>query len=182
MSFRGPILTALYERSFKGFMKSNIAYERWEYDVQYRLPLWRLQTLSMRLGSGFYTSRGDNDYFLDYENFRRTTIPDGWNDEWSGEFELLNHNWYNASKYYVRANFTYESPILITSWIPLLGHFVEMERLYVSVLDVKKLHPYFELGYSVKTRLLSVGAFVSADKAHYRSFGFKFGFELFSQW
>lgn len=182
MGFRGPILTALYERSFKEFMKSNIAYERWEFDVQYRLPLWRLQTLSMRLGSGFYTSRGDNDYFLDYENFRRTTIPDGWNDEWSGEFELLNHNWYNASKYYIRGNFTYESPILVAAWIPFLGHFVELERLYFSILEVKKLHPYVELGYGLKTRAFSMGAFVAADKRHYRGFGMKFGFELFNDW
>lgn len=182
IGYNGPTLTALYERSFNGFLKSNIAYERWEFDAQYKLPLWRLQTLSMRFGSGFYTSRGDKDIFLDYENFRKTTIPDGWNDEWSGEFELLNHNWYNASKYYIRGNFTYESPILVAAWIPFLGHFVELERLYFSILEVKKLHPYVELGYGLKTRAFSMGAFVAADKRHYRGFGMKFGFELFNDW
>ena len=105
-----------------------------------------------------YAKRGRSSYFLDYSNFRENTIPGGWNDGWSGEFELLNASWYNASNYYVRGNFTYETPLLAVSWLPLVGHYIEMERIYVSALSVKSLHPYLECGYGFTTRLFSVGA------------------------
>ena len=118
---------------------------------------------------------------LDYENFRENNIPGGWNDDWSGEFELLRSDIYNTSAYYVRANATYESPLLLLSWLPWLGHYMEMERVYVSVLDVKSVHPYVELGYGFTTRLFSCGVFVGSGQGS-RVFGCKFGFELFRRW
>ncbi|MBS5614704.1 MAG: hypothetical protein KHX29_11855, partial [Prevotella buccalis] len=68
------------------------------------------------------------------------------------------------------------------AWVPFAGHFIERERLYFSALHAKQAHPYIELGYAFKTRLASVGAFVSTINGKYRNFGFKFGFELFRQW
>lgn len=180
--YNGPIITADYERSIKGFMESDIGYERWEFDGQYVKPLSRLQTLSLRLGSGFYTHKTKGWRFLDYTNFRENNVPGGWNDDWSGEFELLDRNWYNMSNYYARANMTYESPILLASWIPLFGRFIEMERIYASSLFVRHLHPYSEVGYGFTTRIFSVGMFVALKNQHYDGIGFKFGFELFRRW
>ena len=109
------------------------------------------------------------------------TIPGGWNDDWSGGFELLRSDNYNASNYYIRANFTYESPLLLLSWLPLVGHYMETERIYFSALDVRNAHPYLELGYGFTSRVVSVGFFVSNGKNN-RSVGCKFGFELFRHW
>jgi len=180
--WKGPIFTIDYERSLSHAFKSNTSYERWEIDGQYLHRLPRLRALSMRLGTGFYTQKGRSSYFLDYSNFRENTIPGGWNDGWSGEFELLNASWYNASNYYVRGNFTYETPLLAVSWLPLVGHYIEMERIYVSALSVKSLHPYLECGYGFTTRLFSIGAFVSNRNWKFDGFGLKFGFELFRHW
>lgn len=180
--YAGPTLTASYEQSLNKLANTNVPYTRWEFDGQYILPLWNVQSLSMRLGGGFYTHRTNNDYFVDYENFRQTFLPDGWTVDWSGEFELLDSDLYNLSLYYARANFAYESPFLILAWLPFAGHFIERERLYFSALHAKHAHPYIELGYAFKTRLASVGAFVSTVNGKYRNFGFKFGFELFRQW
>jgi len=182
LGYSGPILTALFEHSWRGLANANIGYERLEIDGQYKLQLNPISTLQMRLGQGYFFHSNGHTTFLDYSNFRRTTIPDGWNDEWSGGFELLNSNWYNASDYYVRSNFTYESPILLTAWVPLLGHVIERERIYVSQLLVNKLHPYTEIGYGVKTRLASVSLFASFNKNRYKSFGIRAGFELFREW
>jgi len=182
MGWKGPIMTLDYERSFKGIGNTNISYERWEIDGQYLMPLTRLQFLSLRLGTGFYTLKDKDSYFLDYANFRENNIPNGWNDDWSGEFELLDANWYNESEYYVRANMTYETPLLITSWIPLIGHFIETERIYASALSVKNLNPYVECGYGFTTRLFSAGIFVSNKNGKFNGFGCKFGFELFRRW
>lgn len=180
--WEGPVFTLDYERSFNKFMKSNTSYERWEIDGSYIHRMKSLSSFSMRLGAGLYTVKEGRQYFLDFTNFRENNIPGGWNDDWSGEFELLRSSWYNSSKYYVRSNITYESPLLLSSWIPWAGHFIEMERIYFSVLSVTNLHPYVECGYGFTTRWLSVGSFVSNKNGKFDGIGFKFGFELFRKW
>lgn len=177
----GPILTADYDHGITGVLQSNMRYERYEFNAEYIHRLNRLQSLQMRVGYGFYSHKGRNTYFLNYENFREDNIPGGWNDDWSGEFELLRSENYDSSPYYIRSNVTYESPLLLLSWLPLVGHYMEMERIYVSWLDAHHIHPYFEVGYGFTTRLLSAGLFVSNGKGN-RSIGCKFGFELFRHW
>lgn len=180
--YAGPILTVDYEQGIRGVMHSNSEYSRWEFDGSYIHRMNCMRSLSMRAGGGFYMSRGDNQYFLDYSNFRDDNIPGGWNDDWSGEFELLNSNWYNASDYYIRFNITYESPLMLLSLVPLVGSVVERERIYVSALSVRRLHPYTEYGYGFTNRLFSMGVFAAMKNTKFDGFGFRFGFELFSHW
>ena len=182
MGYSGPIISADYERSILGFCKANIEYERYEFDAQYKHPLPSLSSLQMRFGTGFYTHKGKEWCFLDYTNFRENTIPGGWNDSWANSFELLGRNWYNVSKYYVRANLTYESPILVAAWIPFVGHYIEMERVYMNVLSVSRLHPYVEYGYGICTRLFSAGMFLGQKNGRFDGFGVRFGLELFRKW
>lgn len=177
----GPVFTADYDRSIKGILKSNTGYERFELNADYIHRIHKLQSIQMRIGTGFYTWKDSKAYFLNYENFQENNLYGGWNDDWSGEFELLRSDTYNTSDYYLRANVSYESPLLMLSWLPWLGHYMEMERIYCSVLDVRNVHPYVELGYGFTTRLISCGFFVSNGHGN-RSFGFKFGFELFRHW
>lgn len=181
IGWSGPILTMDYDRGIKGIMKSNTQYERYEFNAEYIHHINRLQSLQMRLGGGLYTNKGRNAYFLNYENFQENNIPGGWNDDWSGEFELLRGETYNTSSYYVRGNLTYESPLLILSWLPIVGHYMEMERIYVSILNSSHLNPYVELGYGCTTRVISMGLFVSNGQGN-RQVGVKFGFELFRHW
>ena len=182
MGYAGPILAANYERSIKGFMGSNISYERMEFDAQYIYHMSALNSLQMRLGTGFYTHRSKGSYFLDYANFRENNLPNGWNDNWSGSFELLNSNWYNASQYYVRSNMTYETPRLALFWLPLVGRLLEKERVYVSALSVRHLMPYLEWGYGVQTRALSIGVFASQKKWKFTDVAVRFSLELFNRW
>lgn len=182
MGWKGPILNLSWERSMHGFMNADIAYERWEADLQYIKRLTRLRSLSFRAGSGLYTLVGGENYFLDYTNFRDNNLPNGWNDEWTGEFELLPSDEYNLSRYYVRSNVTYESPLLLLSWVPILGHFVEKERIYGSALLASRLHPYTEIGYGFTTRWVSVGIFSAFREGKYDGVGIKVGLELFRQW
>lgn len=179
---KGPVITADYERGIKGVLKSDNNYERWEFDGSYILDLPCMRFLSMRAGGGFYSTAIDRYNFVDYTNFRENNLPGGWNDEWSGDFELLSRKWYNTSRYYLRANFTYESPFLAVSWLPLVGHFIEKERIYLSVLRTQELSHYEEFGYGLTNRVFSVGAFLALREGKYDGFGMKFGFELFSKW
>lgn len=178
----GPVFKVDYEKGIKNFCGSNINYERMELDMQAIHYLSRRQSLSLRIGTGFYTRKGDHWDFVDYTNFKDDNIPGGWNDNWSGEFELLSSQWYNASDYYVRTNLTYESPMLVMAWFPLIGRFIETERIYVSGLSVKHLNPYTEWGYGITTRLMTLGAFAAFRHATFDGVGFRFGFELFRNW
>lgn len=178
----GPVLSLDYEHGLKGIMGSSIDYEKIEIDGAYKRSLKRLCALSMRLGGGFYTHRSSNTYFLDYNNFQENNLPGGWNDDWTGDFQLLDRNWYNASKYYIRSNLTYEQPMLAISWIPILGHYIETERLYINMLWVDRLHPYMEYGYGFTNRLFSIGIFTSTMNMKFKEFGCRFTFEIFSNW
>lgn len=178
----GIALTADYERGLKGVGSTSTDYEKIELDASWLNNISSVRSLSLRAGCGFYTSRSKNSYFLDYTNFREDNLSDGWNDDWTGNFQLLDRNWYNASEYYVRANATYESPLMIMSRIPYVGRFIETERIYVSALWVEHLHPYIEYGYGFTNRIFSIGLFCATRNAAFDSVGARFAFELFNDW
>ena len=180
--YKSVIFTTDYEHGLKGILGGDIRYDRWEFDASYILPLPCMRSLSLKTGMGFYLSKGEEQYFLDYESFKDNNLPGGWRDDWTGEFELLNSNWYNASDYYVRINTTYESPLMLLAWIPKVGQIIEKERIYMSALTVRKLYPYIEFGYGFTNRIFSMGIFTGFSNHHYEGIGVKFGFELFENW
>ncbi len=177
----GPVFTANYERSLKGILKSNIEYERWELDTSFKKKLKGLRSYNIRVGGGFYTNKSSN-YFVDFSNFHENYLPNGWDDDWAGNFQLLNSQWYNASKYYIRTNTSYESPLLLVTRLPLIGKYIETERIYVSALQIEHIKPYFEIGYGITNRYFSIGLFGSIINGSFNEFGSKFTFELFRKW
>ncbi|MBR1547449.1 MAG: hypothetical protein IJ637_01825 [Prevotella sp.] len=177
----GPTLTANYERGIKNVFRSNLAYERWEFDAAYKKTLRALRQLNARVGSGFYTTR-NSAYFVDYTNFRDENLPTGWNDEWAGQFLLLDSRWYNASNYYVRGHMSYQSPLMMLSWWPLIGRAVEKERVYISALSIQHTRPYWEVGYGFTNRFVSAGLFAGWFGSHFQKIGCKLTLELFKRW
>lgn len=175
-----PVFTVDYERGLS-LHGTDLVYERIEADASLKHRMRRLQTLNIRLGGGFYTLR-DNKYFMDFSNFRDENLPEGWDDDWAGNFQLLSSHMYNSSKYYVRGNVSYESPLLAASYIPLVGRFVERERVYLSTLGIAHTRLYSELGYGFTCRLFSLGAFASFLNTSFQEAGCKFTFELFRRW
>lgn len=178
---RSPLYTLSYERGVKGVMRSNLEYERIEMDVTHTLPLHCLRKLDTRLGGGFYTNR-KTKYFVDFVNFRDNYLSSSWNEDWSGDFHLVKSEWYNASRWYVRYNATYETPMLVVSWLPLVGRFVESERIYLNLLQLERTPTYAELGYGFSNRIFSMGLFTNIMNGEFGSFGAKFSFELFNRW
>lgn len=175
------VFTSQYEHAMKIF-GGNFRYDKMEFDGQYIHHLPCLRSLSLRGGLGFYLDKRGETQFLDYSNFKENYIPHGWYDDWSGEFELLNPNWYNASDFYMRFNLTYESPLLLLTWMPYFGRIIEKERLYASSLGIQKLSPYTEIGYGFTTRVFSMGIFTGFSPKHFEGFGIKLGLELFENW
>lgn len=178
---KGPLFAIDWERSIKGVNGSNLEYDRWEFDAQWKYRIPGLRLFNMRAGAGFYTKK-TTDYFLDFANFHDENLPEGWDDDWSGNFQLLSGREYNESNYYIRANLSYESPLLFATWIPYLGKYIEKERFYFSGVLLEHSKPYFELGYGFTNRYISVGAFASFRNRHFAEFGMKFDFEIFKRW
>lgn len=177
----GPLFTLDYERGIANVLKSDLRYERWELDAVWKINMMRMSLLNLRAGSGFYTNK-HTSYFVDFDNFRDNNIPGGWNDDWTGQFQLLNSKWYNASNYYIRANASFESPLLLATWLPLVGRFIESERLYAGVVFMEHTRPYYELGYGLTNRYFSGGLFVSLLNGKMQEFGGKITIELFRRW
>lgn len=180
--WRGAAYTLNYERGLKGVGNSGVDYERIEMDASWFHSITAVRSLSLRFGIGFYTDRNKEDCFLFYENFREDNLSDGWNDDWSGNFQILNRHWYNSSTYYVRANATYESPMMVLSHVPWIGRIVEIERIYVSTMAVEHLHPYTEFGYGFTNRVFSTGIFWSTKNGKFDGIGARIGLELFRDW
>lgn len=178
---KGPFLSVDYERGIKGILGAESDYERWEFDASMKHEMEPQRKLNTKVGAGFYTRKKTN-YFVDYNHFRDDKLPGGWDDDWTGNFQLLESSWYNQSKYYVRTHISYESPFLFGSWLPLIGHKFEKERLYLSALSLDKTRPYYEVGYGFSTRFISIGLFSSFLGTEFQGFDCKFTFELFRRW
>ena len=178
---KGPLFAIDWERSIKGINGSNLEYDRWEFDAQWKYRIPGLRLLNMRAGAGFYTKK-TTDYFLDFANFHDENLPEGWDDDWSGNFQLLSGREYNESNYDLRANLAYDSPLVLATWIPYLGKYIEKERFYFSGVLLEHSKPYFELGYGFTNRYISVGAFTSFRNRHFAEFGIQFDFEIFKRW
>lgn len=172
-----PTFTTGYERGY-ALGTGQTAYERFEGDIRYRLPLYALRSLYFSFGWGVYTQRSP-ECFLDYDYFRYNYLPEGLNDEMAGEFQLLSSHWYNESRYYLRLTSTYESSMLLLSKLPVLCRYVQKERIYFNLLSVKSLNLYSECGYGVSTNLLDISTFVSIAPEHSVDIGFKFVLRLF---
>ena len=175
-----PTFTIDYERGIKGVFKSTGVYERIEFDMQQRIKLGLMRNIYYRFGAGLFPNQ-EELYFVDFANFSRHNLPVGWNDEIGGVFQILDGRWYNSSRRYVRAHFTYDTPFLILRHLIKYTRYVQNERLYVSALSMPHLQPYLEIGYGIGTHIFDVGIFVSSENWKYSGFGTKFTFELFNR-
>lgn len=176
---KGPTLNINYEQGVMNIMGGSNSFGKQETDITWKLPLKKLRTVSLRLGGGCYIFNNRNR-FLDFNKFRDNNLQDTWNDKWTSDFQLIDRRWYNASDFYIRNNVTYESPLMLASWLPVVGRHVRMERVYVNNLVVEDFHPYTELGYGFATKAFSFAAYTSFMNGKYNSIGCRFSLELYT--
>ena len=146
--------------------------------MQQKFKFGGIRYISYRVGCGAFTEQEDM-YFVDFFNLRRNNLPDDWNDDIGGTFQLLDSRWYNWSNKYIRGHVTYETPFLLFRQLRKYVNLIESERLYGGILFMPRLIPYVELGYGIGTHIFDCGAFVSFIRGQFDSFGCKFTFELF---
>ena len=132
---RFPTFIVDYERGLRNIFKSTGVYERIEFDMQHHIRTGLLSNLYYRIGMGLFTNQ-EETYFVDFVNFRKSNLPEGWNDEIGGVFQALNGRWYNASPYYVRGHISYEAPFLVLRHLIKYTNHVQNERLYLNMLTI----------------------------------------------
>jgi hypothetical protein len=182
MNVRSKLPTFIfdYERGIKGVLGSTGQHERWELDMQQKVALTSLRSIGYRLGGGMFT-RHNGMYFVDYANFSRHNLPEGWNDDIGGTFQLLDGRWFNSSRQYWRGNITYESPFILLRSLKKWTGMVQQERLYGGLLFMPHLNPYVEIGYGIGTHIFDFGVFVNNISGEFGTAGVKFTFELFDK-
>lgn len=175
-----PTVSVDWERGLKGVFNSTGKYERIEFDLQHSIPLGLMRNVYYRLGFGMFTNQQEL-YFVDFANFTKNNLPEGWNDDIGGVFQLLDGRWYNSSRKYMRGHLTYEAPFLFLRHLMKYTRYVLNERLYASALIVPHLKPYLEVGYGIGTHIFDFGVFVGSENWKYSQIGCKFTFELFNR-
>lgn len=168
-----------YERGVK-VNKNAGEYERFEFSAEQKIRVRQVHTIAYHVGGGFFTNQKDL-YFVDYVNFANRNLPQGWNDDIGGTFQMLDARWYNASRHYFRGNMTYETPFLLLYPVSRLLSFIQKERIYAGILFMPHLNPYIELGYGIGTHLFDFGIFTGNERGKFTSVGCKFTFELFNK-
>ena len=166
------------ERGLKIFKNSG-EHERIEMSAEQVLRFRKIHALAYHLGCGFFTKQ-KGTYFVDFVNFNYRNLPEGWNEDIGGTFEMLDSRWYNSSSHYVSGNFTFESPFIFLYPVGKLLSFIQKERIYGGLVFLPHLNPYFELGYGIGTHIFDAGVFVGNERGKFTSVGFKFTFELFN--
>ncbi|MEF9986891.1 MAG: DUF5686 family protein [Bacteroidales bacterium] len=174
-----PTFSLNWAYAIKGALKSSTTFQRIEFDMQHKIRLGLMETLCYRFGIGGFFNYS-NLYFADFLNFQRNNLPEGWDDEIGGTFQLLSSSKYNEITRYIRGHVKYDAPFLllptVLRWVP----YITKERIYCNVLFVNTLKPYIELGYGIGTNLFNIGIFFGGEVNKFDLVGFKFTFEIFN--
>lgn len=93
-------------------------------------------------------------------NFSRRNLPEGWNDDIGGAFQLLDGVHGTTHPVNIEGNIslriTFHNTQISTKYAK-----IQHERLYGSILFMPHLNPYMEFGYGIETNIFDVGIFVS---------------------
>lgn len=173
-----PTFSVDWEHAFPKVFGSNGMYDRWEVEMNYSYKSNVLNRISYNIGAGIFAKKSDI-YFPDFNNFRSTHVPEGWDDRLSGRFRNLRSRWYNRSDRYLRGHITYESPLLALSRLHSVAHAIQAERLYLSGLITPDLKPYIEVGWGFTTHVIDIGVYSSFQNGDFAGIGGAFRFMLF---
>lgn len=166
------------EQGVKGVLGSVGEYTRAEVDIQYKYRVTPGGALYMRMGAGGYFHT-DNIYFVNYNFLKDNYMPIDDNEDFAGEFHMLDRVWYNSANKYARINVSYESPFILLQKLIPSAWFIKNEGLYAGILFISHLNPYTEYGYSIDTPYVNIGVFAGFEKASFHKIGVELSFSLF---
>lgn len=174
-----PTITLGYAHSIKGIIGSDVEFGRAEFDLQHKIDVGPMHTLTYRAGFG-YAFDYNYLYFVQFKNLRNNHLPHGWDDDIGGTFNLLSSVKYNEIDKYLRANVQYDAPLLLVPTLLKRVKYITKERLYCNLLLVDTMNPYLEMGYGIGTNIFNMGIFWGGEVDKWDRIGVKFTFEIFN--
>ena len=125
---RYPTFSINYAKALKNVLNTTTSYNKLEFDMHQTLDLGPLSQLSYRVGTGFFFN-STNLNFTDYNYLKRGNMPEGWNDDIGGTFQLLRSHQYRHIEKYIRAHIKYDAPLLL---VPTISHLKYSTRRLLS--------------------------------------------------
>ena len=174
-----PIVTLGYAHSIKGIIGSDVEFGRAELDLQHKIDVGPMHSLTYRVGAG-YAFDYNYLYFVQFKNLKDNHLPHGWDDDIGGTFNLLSTVKYNEIDKYLRANIQYDAPLLLVPTLLRKVKYITKERLYCNLLLVDTMNPYVEMGYGIGTNIFNMGIFWGGEVDKWDRIGVKFTFEIFN--
>lgn len=174
-----PIVTLGYAHSIKGVFGSDVEFGRAEFDLQHKIDVGPMHTITYRAGLG-YAFDYNYLYFVQFKNLKNNHLPHGWDDDIGGTFNLLSTVKYNEIDKYLRANIQYDAPLLLVPTLLRRVKYITKERLYCNLLLVDTMNPYVEMGYGIGTNIFNMGIFWGGEVDKWDRIGVKFTFEIFN--
>ena len=174
-----PTVTLGYAHSIKGIIGSDVEFGRAELDIQHKIDVGPMHSLTYRAGFGIAFDY-NYLYFVQFKNLRDNHLPHGWDDDIGGTFNLLSSVKYNEIDKYLRANVQYDAPLLLVPTLLRKVKFITKERLYCNLLLVDTMSPYVEMGYGIGTNIFNMGVFWGGEVDKWDRIGVKFTFEIFN--
>lgn len=175
---RYPTFSLNYAKALKNVFNTTTSYNKLEFDMHQTLDLGPLSQLSYRVGTGFFFN-STNLNFTEYNYLKRGNMPEGWNDDIGGTFQLLRSYQYRHMEKYIRANLKYDAPLILVPTLLRGVKYITKERLYANVLLANSLDPFIEVGYGLGTQLFTVALFWGGEVSNLTKVGVKFTFEVF---
>ena len=175
-----PTFTLGYAHSIKGIFGSDVEFGRAELDIQHKIDVGPMHTLTYRTGLGIAFDY-NYLYFAQFKNLKDNHLPHGWHDDIGGTFNLLSSVKYYEIDKYIRANVQYDAPLLLVPSLLRKVKFINKERLYCNLLLVDTMSPYVEMGYGIGTNIFNMGIFWGGEVDKWDRLGVKFTFELFNK-
>ena len=176
---RYPTFSINYAKALKNVLNTTTSYNKLEFDMHQTLDLGPLSQLSYRVGTGFFFN-STNLNFTEYNYLKRGNMPEGWNDDIGGTFQLLRSHQYRHIEKYIRANLKFDAPLILVPTLLRGVKYITKERLYANVLLANTLDPFIEVGYGLGTQLFTVALFWGGEVSNLTKVGVKFTFEVFN--
>ena len=175
---RYPTFSLNWAKALKNVLNTTTSYNKLEFDMHQTLDLGPLSQLSYRAGAGFFFN-STNLNFTEYNYLKRNNMPEGWNDDIGGTFQLLRSHQYRHIEKYIRANVKYDAPLLLVPTLLRGVKYITKERLYANVLLTNTMNPFIEIGYGLGTQLFTAAIFWGGEVTNLTKVGVKFAFEVF---
>jgi len=172
---RFPTFRLNYTKGIKGFLESDVDFDRLDFTVTQGINLRRIGAFRYKLTAGSFLNSKEL-YFADYKHFG-TNAPFLIGTSEGSTFRLIDFYDYSTNKSYFEAHARIENDRILLKRLPILNKTLMREVVYVNYLASTDNKPYYEVGYGLNQIFLmfNLEIFTGFKGASHEYTGIKIG-------